>query len=134
MPAVGEWGRLTPTGEPKMAPGGMFAGPAPKADIQKLWDVLELDIPGAAGMQGIFAPALVWQDYNPYPNLAVAPNHLWVFVDDQTTATGEGAFSQENPITSGLRQVLMLYAGGVGAAADSAAKHTPLLSTGVMSG
>jgi ABC-2 type transport system permease protein len=113
--------------------GGMGGGMQPKGEIRKLWDALGLNVPGEPGMQGLFSPAMVWQQYNPYPNLALAPNDLWTFIDNETTFDNS-AVSELNPITSGLRQVLMLYGGAVSVAEGSKLKHTPLLSTGPLSG
>jgi len=133
FPIPGQWRGLTPTGEPKMGPGGFMGGAEPKPDMRKLWDALELNVPGEPGMQGILAPALVWQQYNPYPNLGLAQNDLWAFIDNQTSVNGD-AFGPLNPISSGLRQVLMLYAGIVQPAPNATLKHTPLMSTGLLSG
>jgi ABC-2 type transport system permease protein len=78
-------GFIPGTGAPKQAPGGMFGGgaPAPKGDIRQLWEVLELDVPGRPNMmaQGLLNPSLVWQQWNPYPNLDMNVNSLWLFVD-----------------------------------------------------
>ncbi|WP_164102634.1 Gldg family protein [Candidatus Laterigemmans baculatus] len=126
---------LTPTGDPKQAPGGMFGGGGmqPKGEIRKLWEALDLRIPGEPGQQGLYSPELVWQQFNPYPNLALGPNDLWAFIDEQATGAVD-ALSEENPITSGLRQVLLLYGGAVQAAEGSELQHTPLLTTGTASG
>jgi len=123
------------TGEPKQSPGGFMGGggPVPKGDMRQLWDLLELDVPGKPSMQGTFNPSLAWQQYNPYPNLEMNVNDLWVFVDSQAP----GAFnslSDKNPITKGLREVLALYTGVVKAKSDAKLKHTPLLTTGTKSG
>lgn len=124
------------TGEPKQAPGGFMGGggPAPKGDMRQLWEVLELKVPGKPSMQsGLFAPSLVWQQYNPYPNLEMNVNDLWVFVDSQAPGA-ENALSDQNPITSGLRQILALFAGSLSAKEAATLKHTPLLTTGALSG
>jgi ABC-2 type transport system permease protein len=44
------------------------------------------------------------------------------------------SLSDANPITAGLRQVLAIFAGGVEAKQGSPLKHTPLLTTGPISG
>ncbi|QDT10070.1 Gldg family protein [Planctomycetes bacterium K23_9] len=128
------------TGAPKQA-GGMAAmmggggGPQPKGDIRQLWDVLELKSPGKPGMQGFYEPALVWQDYNPYPNLEMSVDPMWVFVDQNAPGVENNeAVSMDSEITSGLSQVMMLYAGAIEAKEDATLKHTPLLTTGEMSG
>jgi len=123
------------TGEPKQAAGGFMGGggPEPKGDIRQLWTALDLTSPGKASVQGMFNPSLVWQQYNPYPNLEMNVNDLWVFVDSQAPGA-EDSLSSENLITAGLRQVLTLYAGAIEAKPDSKLIHTPLLTTGVNSG
>ncbi len=129
---------ITPTGEQKQAQGGMFGGggaPQPKGDIRMLWDALGLEAPGRAGMQGLYSPDLVWQAYNPYPNLDMNVNELWVFVDEEAPGVQKGqALSNDNIITSGLREVLTLYTGAIRAKADTPLKHTPLMRTGELSG
>jgi ABC-2 type transport system permease protein len=130
-------GFIPATGAPKQAPGGMFGGggQTPKGDIRQLWEVLELDIPGGPNMmaQGLFNPSLVWQQWNPYPNLEMNINSLWLFIDEEAPGA-EGALSSEHPVTDGLRQVLALFAGVVNARPQSQLRHTPLLRTGQQSG
>jgi ABC-2 type transport system permease protein len=125
------------TGAPKQAPGSMFGGggPMPKGDIRDLWEALELQAPGKAGLQGYYSPDLIWQQYNPYPNLEMNVNELWVFVDQDAPGVEEGqALSPDNPITSGLREVLSLYSGAISPKPEPTLKHTPLLQTGALSG
>jgi len=130
-------GFIPGTGDPKQSPGGMFGGggPAPKGDIRQLWDALDLDVPGKPSMTapGLFSPSLVWQDYNPYPNLDMNTNSLWLFIDEGAPGA-QGALSSDHPITDGMRQVLSLFAGGVNAKSPSDLTHTPLLRTGTLSG
>ena len=127
------------TATPKMMPGaqGMPAGGAmAKADIRDLWDILELDVPGRAALQGIYEPDLVFQFYNPYPTLQEEGlNQLAVFIDEDAPGVEEGmALSSQSMITSGMNEVLTLYTGAVQGKKDSALKHTPLLTTGDQSG
>ncbi|MEO1526456.1 MAG: Gldg family protein [Planctomycetota bacterium] len=126
------------TGQPKMAGGGgMFGGgggPQPKGDIRELWDVLDIKSPGKAGMQ-YYDANIVWQDFNPYPNLDMNVNPLWTFIDQNAPGVEEGrALSADSEITDGLRQVLALYCGAVEPVADSKLIHTPLLRTGARGG
>ncbi len=129
---------ITATGQQKQSPGGMFGGgggPMPKGDIRQLWDALGIEAPGRAGMQGLYSPDVVWQQYNPYPNLQMNVNDLWSFISEEAPGVEEGrALSNDSIITSGLREVLALYAGAVRSKADSPLKHTPLLRTGAVSG
>ena len=135
---------LPGTGAPKQgAGGGMFGGgggPQPKGDIRALWDVLQIDSPGRPGMPtsagpGYFSPDLVWQQYNPYPNMEMNVDEMWVFVDqDAPGVENNEALSPDSPITSGLREVLALYAGSIRTRGDTTLEHTPLLRTGALSG
>lgn len=82
---------------------------------------------------GMFDPALVWQQYNPYPNLDMNTNSLWLFIDEGAPGA-QAALSPNHPITDGMRQVLALYAGAVDAKPNSELTHTPLLTTGMLAG
>ncbi|EMI56046.1 ABC transporter permease [Rhodopirellula sallentina SM41] len=128
---------ITPTGDPKQAGGGFMGmgggGPQPKGDIRSLWSVLELNVPGSAAAQGMYAPDLAWQQHNPYPALEAA-NELWLFIDEALASEPGESLSDDNPITAGLSQVLAIFAGGVEAKEGGKLKHTPLLSTGPVSG
>lgn len=130
---------ITPTGEPKQQSGGMFGmggggQQVPKGDIRELWDVLELKPKGTPGIQ-YFNSDIVWQDFNPYPNLDMNVNPFWAFIDENAPGVDPGqALSAESPITSGLRQVLSLYAGSIAPIEKPTLTHTPLLSTGMVSG
>lgn len=129
---------ITPTGSPKPAPGGMFGGggpPPPKADIRQLWELLEVEVPGKAGMQGMYNPDVVWQPYNPYPALEDQSNPLWLFIDEEAPGSMPGqALSSDSQITSGMNQVLSIVAGAVIPQADSNLMHTEILRTGDPSG
>jgi ABC-2 type transport system permease protein len=127
---------ITATGDPKQQGGGMFGGgqQQPKGDIRELWDVLDLKAKGQPGMQ-YYNSDIVWQDFNPYPNLDMNVDPFWVFVDENAPGVQPGqALSSESPITSGLRQVLALYSGCIEPNENTTLTHTPLLSTGQISG
>jgi ABC-2 type transport system permease protein len=124
------------TGEPKQAPGGMFGGgaPQPKGDIRLLWDLLELDVPGRPAMTGGINPDLVWQAYNPYPKLrAMGTNDLWLFIREEVAGDFE-KLAEENEVTSGLSEVLLLYSGALLPKEKASLKHVPLLKTGIQAG
>jgi ABC-2 type transport system permease protein len=136
-PAPVGTGYITPTGSPKQSPGSMFGGGGmtPKGEIRELWDLLELDVPGTPGMQGVFTPDLVWQQHNPYPTLDDNANELWVFIDEDSPGATEGqALSADSPITSGMKEVLAIIPGAVNAKTGGSLRHTALLSTGELSG
>ena len=129
---------ITPTGQPKQQGGGMFGmgggGQQPKGDIRELWDVLQIKSDGSPGVQ-YYNSSLVWQDFNPYPNLDMNVNPLWVFVDENAPGVEPGkALGSESPISSGLRQVLTLYSGSIEPIEGATFQHTPLLQTGQVSG
>ncbi|WP_149496094.1 Gldg family protein [Roseiconus lacunae] len=127
---------ITATGSPKQSGGGMFGGGGqqPKGDIRELWNVLQLQSKGQAGVP-YYNCDIVWQDYNPYPNLEMNVDPFWAFIDENAPGVEAGqALSSQSPITDGLRQVLALYGGTIAPAEDATLKHTPLLSTGAVSG
>lgn len=128
-------GTATPKRMPNVQGMPNGAGVA-KAEIRDLWDVLELEIPGRAALQGIYEPDLVFQFYNPYPTLQEEGlNQLAVFIDEDAPGVSEGeALNSQSMITSGMNEVLTLYTGAVGAKEDSSLTHTPLLTTGDQSG
>jgi ABC-2 type transport system permease protein len=105
------------TGAPKQAPGGMFGGGGPppeKADIRQLWEAIGIQSPGdvESSMRSmgppLFAPEIVWQNFNPYPQLSgIVPE--FVFISENTRP----GFSQTDPITSGLQEVLFPFAGSI---------------------
>ena len=137
-PAPVGTGYITPTSAPKQAPGGMFGGggPAPKGDIRKLWDALEINGPGQANAQGMYTPDLVWQSHMPYEVLKDSANELWIFVDEANPSVTEPgrSLSKDSIITAGMKEVLAIVPGAVEAKADSKLTHIPLLRTGTESG
>ncbi|QDT00772.1 Gldg family protein [Adhaeretor mobilis] len=96
------------TGDPRMSAspmGGMFGGggqPIPKGDINQLWNLLQVR----------FDPAnIVWQNYRPEYSVWGYQTPEWVFID-----RGNGAaesFNDEQDISSGLNQILLLYPGSI---------------------
>ncbi|MAT68503.1 MAG: ABC transporter permease [Planctomycetaceae bacterium] len=113
------------TDQPKMNPMmgqmGMFGGGGmePKGNIQELWELLGVEFNGSQ---------VVFQDYNPDVSVRTIWDEQWVFIDD-----GNGAaepFNSENPISSGLNRILLLYPGSVRQAIDSDSKFSALAVTG----
>ncbi|MGI9469804.1 MAG: Gldg family protein [Rubripirellula sp.] len=137
-PAPVGTGYITPTSAPKQAPGGMFGGggPAPKGDIRKLWDLLEINVPGQSNAQGMYTPDLVWQSHMPYEVLKDSANELWIFVDEANPSVTEPgrSLSKDSIITAGMKEVLAIVPGAVEAKPDSKLTHIPLLRTGTESG
>ncbi len=85
---------------------GMFGGggpPEPKGDISQLWKLL-----GVA----MYGDEIVWQDYNPEKKMGNVLLPEFVFVDSDLTTQGTPhPFDPDDPISSGLRQVLFLWPG-----------------------
>lgn len=111
-----------------MNPFGGGQPPLPKGNIGELWDLLGVDFPPTQ---------IIWQNYNPYPKLQAIFTPEWVYIDD--VAWGEKIerdkpFNQDDAITAGLQQVLVLYAGSLTRLNASRLKFAPLLTTGVTTG
>lgn len=112
------------TSAPRKSPGGMFMRPQnlPKGDIRKLWELLGVDFP---------INRIVWQDYNAYPGVAsFTDDKEYVFVDSNCTETPFG----DNPISSGLQQVLCPFPGFIDKLNTSDMTFTPLIRTGEETG
>jgi ABC-2 type transport system permease protein len=121
--------RVAATSQPRIPPGGSnpFMNrppPEPKGDVRQLWDVLEVEFSDRE---------IVWQDYNPYPKLTeLRRRPEYVFV-----GAGSGApepFNETSPISTGLQQVLLMFAGFVRPQVGAGMEFTPLLMTGTQSG
>lgn len=115
------------TAEPKRPGGmmGMMGGgrPEPKGDINQLWDLLGVRMPG---------DQLVWQAYNPYPAAGADVTYQWVFIDE-----GSGAvqpFNPNDPISAGLNQLLFFYAGSVSDEQREDVEFVNLAVTGTRTG
>lgn len=125
MPVTGGFG-VEGTDEPKRGRGMMaqLQPPQEKGNLQSLWDVLGVSLEGEDmphpptdpfGQQRPRATRrtnIVWQDYNPHPSEEdiVGISHDWIFVTQDEA--GE-SFSSRSGITSGLQEVLFLFAGGI---------------------
>lgn len=91
------------------------------------------DIQGMLAKFGINwdSAKIVWDTYNPHPDLAHLPPEV-VFV-----GTGNGnasAFSPDSPVTRPLQEMVFLYPGEVEKPAEGALQFRPLLATGKASG
>ncbi len=122
----------TPPSKPKPRPGGhgMFGQqqqqqPPPKSDggrATKLLNAIHLDWK--------FDRA-VFQEYNPHAEL----DHLPPEILFTARPANENAFSSKSPITKGLQEVVLMYAGSVEFDDDDDdVEFTPLLVTGKESG
>ncbi|MBV8878702.1 MAG: Gldg family protein [Planctomycetaceae bacterium] len=115
--------KLAP-GEPKSNPGrnqmmGMMPPTPsdPKGDIAKFCSDIGLQFP---------TETIIWDTYNPHPKLNLAPREI-LFV-------GQDRFNQQDPITSGLQEMVLLYGGELRAQGAMPLSFTPLLTTTPVSG
>jgi ABC-2 type transport system permease protein len=108
--------------DPRMS---MFGGPppTPKGDISGLWRLLGVKT---------YPTEVVWQEYMPDRSVGSIADPQWIFVD-----RGNGAaqpLNPENPISSGLNQLLLLYPGSIAPTDDSPLTFEQLAVTGEASG
>lgn len=105
---------------PRQSPGGPFGGgppPEPKGNLTPLLELLNVDWP---------TTEIVWNPYNPLqerPNLP--PEFVWI-------GKGSGAedpFNQDDIVTSGLQQVVGIFAGVLRQRGGPGPEFTPLLRT-----
>lgn len=98
-----------------------------KGDIRPLWKLLGIAFEDDRA---------VWQDHNPCPRTSgheVTPE--WLFVDNSKPQLfGKGPFNEMEPMTKGLQQMLLLYAGSMETLAGSRVNVTPLLMTSKQGG
>jgi ABC-2 type transport system permease protein len=127
------------TGAPKMAQGGPFGGGGggmmPKGDINELFKVLGIQMPGKPSMGGMFNPDIAWQPYNPYTKFEQLSNmsDQWIFIREEAPGADD-VLSETSPITKGLREVLLLYSGTIVRTTDAPVTVTDLLATGTQAG
>ncbi len=111
------------TADPKRSPGmgGMFGGgqPQPKGDINQLWKTLGIEMGPTE---------LVWQEYQPDRTVRIESDQQWLFIDRGNEA--QDPLNSDNPITSGLNQLLFLYAGSIKQDEDTKLKFQQLAVTG----
>jgi len=96
--------------------------PQPKGDIRLLGSLLDVDIS---------IDRVVWQDYNPYPQLASLSKEF-VFVD-----AGSGAdqpFNENDVVSAGIQHMLFPAPGFLHRSYDSELRFTALVRTGTMTG
>ena len=131
------------TSQPRRGGGGPMAmlqqQNQPKGDLGQLWDVLGLELAAGSGRplmgQMGSSPYVVWQDYNPHPKLELPSE--FVFIDaelGEADGNASRSFNQENPITSGLQEVLFPFPGALSKDDKVNLEWTPLVTTGTRSG
>jgi ABC-2 type transport system permease protein len=105
---------------PKQPPGGPFGGgppPEPKGDLRPLLEMVGIEWPSTQ---------IVWNAYNPHPQMADLPPEVMFIHKGSGGATD--AFNEKEPATSGLQEVVMLF-GGLLRARGASPEFTPLLRT-----
>jgi ABC-2 type transport system permease protein len=104
---------------PRPSPGGMFGGQQtePKGNLDGLLDVLGVDWPQSE---------IVWSRYNPHPQFSELPPEF-VFIG--RGGGGLRAFNPDQPETSGLQDLILLYAGLL-RSKSGGGEFIPLLQTG----
>ncbi len=95
--------------------------PTPSADVRGLM--------AALGVEWV-RDRLVWDQYNPHPQLRVPPEIVFVGKGSQSAMP----FQTGEEITSGLQEVVLLYPGALKPRADGRTRFVPLLSTGKSAG
>ena len=102
--------------------GQSGARPGPRGNVREWIGTLGVD----------WEPTrIVWDSYNPHPDLAHMPEDV-VFLGAGNE--NEATFNTENPMTSQLQELVLLYPGFLHAADEAAWTFEPLLRTGRISG
>ncbi len=91
------------------------------ADLTAIFDALGVEWP---------SERIVWDKYNPHPQFRTLPPEV-AFVSAQNE---DGGFNQDSSVTSGMQEVVMLYAGAVQPKEGATTTFTPLLTSGAESG
>ncbi len=128
---------VTPYGERRRSPREvrnpmMGMGTLPQGKIDPLWSTLGISFP---------PKVVVAQEYSPIPRLGTLPAPFLI-IDNQAAKNDEKGvkltgFSAKNPVTKGMRQVLIPYGGyftQVTKEPSDAYRFTPLLTAGTNSG
>jgi ABC-2 type transport system permease protein len=126
------------TSQPRRSPMGpmaMFGGPQgqPKGEIELLWNALGVRLVAAAGRPAMgqmgSAPLIVYQDYNPHPQLEDLLEREFVFIDATLQDDKRGGFDQKMAATAGLQEVMFPFAGGLEKIDGADVTFTPLVQT-----
>jgi ABC-2 type transport system permease protein len=96
--------------------------PRPPTDVKPVLDALGVDWQ---------KDRIAWDRYNPHPQFRQLPPEV-VFVGSGSGA--ERAFNPDQPVSSGLQEVVLLYPGVLKAAEGASTEFFPLLETSADSG
>ncbi len=112
---------------PQIPPRNPFQQGAPPPDpptsVQPLLDALGVQWP---------KDQIAWDKYNPHPQMGTLPEEI-VFIGANNEAS-ESPFNEEDPITSGLQEVVLMHSGVLKPAETDKIEFIPLLQTGIDSG
>jgi ABC-2 type transport system permease protein len=97
--------------------------PAPPTDVQPLLDALGVQWP---------KDQIAWDKYNPHPQIGKLPEEI-IFIGAGNEAS-KSPFNQDDPVTSGLQEVVLMHSGVLRPSESGATEFIPLLQTGVDSG
>ena len=126
---------------PKQDAMAMFQPPRmePKGDIKQLWDLLGVELlqKSRRSMFGELDTdyGIVWQDYKPQKFAGferITPE--WVFILNDTLPGNLQPFNEQEPVTSGLQELLLLYPGAIVKHNAASTNFTPLVETGTNTG
>ncbi len=126
------------TSQPRRSPMGpmaMFGGPQgqPKGELELLWQTLGVRLVAAAGRPAMgqmgSAPLLVYQDYNPHPQLEDLLEREFVFIDATLQDDKRGGFDTKQPATTGLQEVMFPFVGALEKIDGADVTFTPLVQT-----
>lgn len=101
------------------------------ADIQELWQALDLDTDRQSVSENQFLPWIVWQptSANPYPK-DVRLNQQELVIITQQQEGDQPNFNPNHPASSGIDQLFFQYAGYVKPTQSTELEHIPLVVTG----
>ena len=100
------------------------------ADIQKLWQALDIDTDRQSAGNGRFLSWIVWQPIsaNPYPkNVRLNQQELVIITEENGTQPN---FNPNHPASSGIDEVFFQYAGYLKPTETTLLDHIPLVITG----
>ena len=126
---------------PKQDAMAMFQPPRmePKGDIKQLWDLLGVELlqKSRRSMFGELDTdyGIVWQDFKPQRFAGferITPE--WVFIRNDIPPGNVQPFNEQEPASSGLQELLLLYPGAIVKHNAASTNFTPLVETGTNTG
>jgi ABC-2 type transport system permease protein len=116
---------------PSVYPTSVRPQGSAKGDIDTLWRALGIDGVYKLGSNNQAQSAIIWQDYNPYPQIeefTKTPEYVFVRQLPDVLVT-DRSFSEESPITSGLEEILFPAPGAI-IRRNEETEFEPLVVTG----